>query len=54
MMGGAGGKGQGGDDKEHKRKFQYNQDPEELFGPDENTVPPVIGDIQPPRKRPQK
>lgn len=46
MMGGAGaGKGQGGEDKEHKRaSFLQENDPNSLFGTDEKTVPPVIGE----------
>jgi len=44
MMGGAGAAGGKGDDKEHKRKFQATEDPNKLFGSDEKSVPPVIGE----------
>lgn len=45
MAGAGGGKGQGGEDKEHKRAdFLQENDPESLFGTDEKTAPPVIGD----------
>jgi len=44
MMGGAGGGGKGGEDKEHKRKVMATEDPNDLFGTDEKSVPPVIGD----------
>lgn len=49
MMGGApmggAGRGQGGDDEEHQRKSWLQEiDPEGLFGSDELTPPPVIGD----------
>lgn len=41
-----GGRGQkGGEDGEHKRAaFLLENDPESLFGTDEKTIPPVIGE----------
>ncbi|WP_160148757.1 PPE domain-containing protein [Amycolatopsis alkalitolerans] len=39
---GAGGKG--GDDEEHQTKYLVGDDPNELFGTDELTAPPVIGE----------
>lgn len=46
MMGGAGGGrgGQGGDDDEHQAKYLVQEDGNELFGTDELTAPPVIGE----------
>ena len=46
MMGGApGGRGQGSEDSEHKRKgLLQEDDPEGLFGADGRVVPPVIGE----------
>src|SRR5690606_15688306 len=47
MMGGAGaGRGQqGGEDEEHQRpSWLVEADPESLFGTDERTAPPVIGE----------
>lgn len=39
------GRGQGGEDKEHERKsFLREPDPEAIFGTDEVTAPPVIGE----------
>jgi hypothetical protein len=47
-MGGGGmgaGRGQGGEDDEHERKsFLQEPDPEAIFGSDEMTAPPVIGE----------
>lgn len=42
-MGGRGG-GKGGEDEEHQTKFLISEDPNELFGTDALTVPPVIGE----------
>ncbi|MGQ0837978.1 hypothetical protein [Actinokineospora sp.] len=43
-MGGGGGRGQGGEDSEHQRPaFLVEADPEGIFGTDEITAPPVIG-----------
>ena len=46
MMGGMGGagRGQGGDDEEHERKYLIEEDGNSLFGTDELTAPPVIGE----------
>ncbi|NKQ53248.1 hypothetical protein HFP15_10170 [Amycolatopsis sp. K13G38] len=41
---GAGGRGKGGDDEEHRNRFLVSEDPNELFGTDELTAPPVIGE----------
>lgn len=38
------GRGQGGEDEEHDRKYTIEPDPEELFGTDQLTAPPVIGE----------
>ncbi|WP_027941590.1 PPE domain-containing protein [Amycolatopsis taiwanensis] len=44
-MGGAhGGRGQGAEDEEHQTKYLVSEDPNELFGTDELTAPPVIGE----------
>jgi hypothetical protein len=44
-MGGGGGRGQGGEDGEHQRpSFLVEADPDETFGTDEVTAPPVIGE----------
>ncbi|WP_245900694.1 WXG100 family type VII secretion target [Prauserella shujinwangii] len=44
-MGGAGRGGQGEEDKEHQRPtFLVEGDPDEVFGTDERTAPPVIGE----------
>lgn len=43
-MGAGGGRGQGGEDTEHERaSFLQERDPDALFGTDEITAPPVIG-----------
>ena len=42
-MGGARG-GQGGEDEEHTSKYLMGDDPNDLFGTDELTAPPVIGE----------
>jgi hypothetical protein len=42
-MGGA-GKGKGGEDDERQAKFLVGDDPNEIFGTDELTAPPVIGE----------
>lgn len=43
-MGAGGGRGQGGEDTEHERAlFLQEHDPDALFGTDEITAPPVIG-----------
>lgn len=45
MAGGGAGRGGKDEDKEHKRAdFLQENDPEGLFGTDEKTAPPVIGD----------
>lgn len=44
MMGGGGRGGQGGGDEEHQNKFLVEEDPNSLFGSDELTAPPVIGE----------
>ncbi|RSM84136.1 hypothetical protein DL991_01210 [Amycolatopsis sp. WAC 01375] len=50
MMGGMGGmgaggaKGKGGEDEERSAKFLVGDDPNEIFGTDELTAPPVIGE----------
>lgn len=41
---GHGGKGKGEDDEEHETKYLVSEDPNELFGTDELTAPPVIGE----------
>lgn len=41
---GATGRGRDGEDSEHQRKVMIEPDPEETFGTDEVTAPPVIGD----------
>lgn len=41
---GHGGKGKGEDDEEHETKYLVGEDPNELFGTDELTAPPVIGE----------
>ncbi|UIJ60097.1 DUF1269 domain-containing protein [Amycolatopsis acidiphila] len=41
---GRGGQGKGGDDDEHQTKYLVSEDPNELFGTDELTAPPVIGE----------
>jgi hypothetical protein len=45
-MGGAGaGRGQGDEDTEHQLpSYLLEPDPDEVFGTDEMTAPPVIGD----------
>ncbi|WP_020668845.1 hypothetical protein [Amycolatopsis nigrescens] len=44
-MGAGAGKGQGGEDQEHQRpSFLVEGDPDEIFGNDERTAPPVIGE----------
>ncbi|EHR63951.1 hypothetical protein [Saccharomonospora cyanea] len=43
-MGGAGGRGQGAEDEEHQRKYLIEEDGDSLFGSDELTAPPVIGE----------
>lgn len=43
-MGGHGGRGRGEDDEEHENKYMVGDDPNELFGTDELTAPPVIGE----------
>lgn len=40
----AGGRGQGEEDTEHERTFMFGPDPDETFGSDVATAPPVIGD----------
>ncbi|GLZ38387.1 hypothetical protein [Actinokineospora sp. NBRC 105648] len=43
-MGAGGGRGQGGEDEEHQRpSYLVEADPDEVFGTDEMTAPPVIG-----------
>jgi hypothetical protein len=41
---GAGRGGKGDPDAEHKRKYQYGDDPEELYGVTDKVAPPVIGE----------
>ncbi|GAB2744164.1 hypothetical protein [Amycolatopsis magusensis] len=42
--GGGGGRGQGGEDGEHRRaSYLEEADPDAIFGTDERTAPPVIG-----------
>jgi hypothetical protein len=41
---GAGGKGEGSEDEEHQNKYLISEDPNELFGNDTLTAPPVIGE----------
>ncbi|UQS21688.1 hypothetical protein L1857_02030 [Amycolatopsis thermalba] len=43
-MGGRGGHANGEDDEEHENKYMVGDDPNELFGTDELTAPPVIGE----------
>jgi len=43
-MGGRGGRANGEDDEEHDNKYMVGDDPNELFGTDELTAPPVIGE----------
>ncbi|MGQ0837709.1 hypothetical protein [Actinokineospora sp.] len=44
-MGAGGGRGQGGEDSEHTRaSFLQENDPEAIFGTDQITAPPVIGE----------
>ncbi|NIJ14588.1 hypothetical protein FHU38_004989 [Saccharomonospora amisosensis] len=44
-MGGAGRGGQGGEDEEHQRPtYLVEGDPDEVFGTNERTAPPVIGE----------
>ncbi|MEY7971502.1 hypothetical protein AB8O38_05820, partial [Saccharomonospora xinjiangensis] len=45
MGGGAGaGKGQGGEDSDHQRPtYLVEADPDDVFGTNERTAPPVIG-----------
>ena len=40
--GGQGGRGKGSEDEEHQTKYLVGEDPNELFGTDELTAPPVI------------
>ncbi|WP_157440386.1 hypothetical protein [Actinokineospora inagensis] len=43
-MGGGGSRGQGGEDEEHQRpSYLVEADPDDVFGTDEMTAPPVIG-----------
>ena len=45
MAGVPGGRGQGDDDEEHQRpSFLVEGDPDAVFGTDEMTAPPVIGE----------
>ncbi|WP_187346947.1 hypothetical protein [Saccharomonospora sp. CUA-673] len=44
MAGAAGRRGPGDDDEEHERKFMIPEDGNELFGTDQKTAPPVIGE----------
>ncbi|GAA5157752.1 PPE domain-containing protein [Amycolatopsis dongchuanensis] len=41
---GHGGRGKGAEDEEHQTKYLVSEDPNELFGTDELTAPPVIGE----------
>lgn len=43
-MGAPGGRANGDEDEEHRRKYRVEPDDKELFGVDEPYVPPVIGD----------
>jgi hypothetical protein len=43
-MGAGAGRGKGGEDEEHQTKYLIGDDPNELFGTDELTAPPVIGE----------
>jgi hypothetical protein len=44
-MGGAGRRGEGDEDGEHQRPdFLIEPDPDALFGTDQRTTPPVIGE----------
>lgn len=43
-MAGHGAKGKGEDDEEHQSKYLVGDDPNEIFGTDELTAPPVIGE----------
>jgi hypothetical protein len=48
MAGPVGGKGKGGEDGEHKAAaYLQEDDPDSLFGTDQKTVPPVIGEFEP-------
>jgi hypothetical protein len=38
------GRGRGGEDTEHRRKFGVDEDGEELFGLNESMMPPVVGE----------
>jgi len=43
-MGGGAGRGQGGEDIEHKvASYLVEPDPDDVFGTDQKTAPPVIG-----------
>jgi hypothetical protein len=43
-MGGGAGKGGGGEDTEHQRPtYLVEPDPDDIFGTDQKTAPPVIG-----------
>ncbi|MFC7612629.1 hypothetical protein ACFQV2_02155 [Actinokineospora soli] len=45
MGAGGGARGQGGEDEEHTRaSFLVEDDPDALFGTDQMTAPPVIGE----------
>ncbi|MEU6644935.1 PPE domain-containing protein [Saccharomonospora sp. NPDC046836] len=43
-MGAGGGRGKGSDDEEHQSKYLIQEDGDSLFGSDELTAPPVIGE----------
>ncbi|GAA1969250.1 hypothetical protein [Amycolatopsis minnesotensis] len=43
-MAGHGAKGKGQEDEEHQSKYLVGDDPNEIFGTDELTAPPVIGE----------
>jgi hypothetical protein len=43
-MGAGAARGQGSEDEEHKTKFLIEEDGDSLFGSDELTAPPVIGE----------
>ncbi|QFU94714.1 hypothetical protein [Amycolatopsis sp. YIM 10] len=43
-MGAGGGRGQGAEDEERQSRFLLGDDPNEVFGTDELTAPPVIGE----------
>lgn len=38
------GPAQSADDPEHERKYDYGEDPDELFGPSDRVAPPVLGE----------